>query len=91
MLGLHAPPAIAPTINIALHGMAHWYMHCRVVPDLLRAILPLLPLEKASTGKKDKASNSSSGKQPPPKRWDIVNALQKLGTGHASLELPSTV
>ena len=55
-------------------------MHYRVVPDLLRAILPLLPLEKAGAGKKDRTSSSSSGKQPPTQRWDIVLALQELGT-----------
>ena len=60
-------------------------MHCRVVPDLLRAILPLLPLEKAGSGKKDKASASSStGKQAPIKPWDIVRNLQQLGTKQES-------
>ena len=64
------------------------HVYCRVVPDLLRAILPLLPLTKAGSGKRDKASNSSSGKQPSMKRWDIVHALQKLGTQHAHRLLP---
>ena len=60
-----------------------WDVHRRVVPNLLRAILPLLPLEKAraGTGKKGKGTGGgSASRQPQPvQQWNIVQALQQIG------------
>ncbi|KAL3158795.1 hypothetical protein ABBQ32_011522 [Trebouxia sp. C0010 RCD-2024] len=50
-----------------------------VVPDLLMTILPLLPLERSGAGRKDRAGNSTSGRNAPLQRWDIVQALRRLG------------
>ena len=81
-------PATKLLEKIASQWVTDILLYCRLVPDLLSAILPLLPLGKAGSGKKDKASNSSSGKQPSIKCWNSVHALQKLGTKHASRLLP---
>ncbi|DBB01874.1 TPA: hypothetical protein ACH3X1_000476 [Trebouxia sp. C0004] len=53
-----------------------------VVPDLLRTILPLLPLEKAAAAKKDRsgaASRAGSAAKQQPQQWDIAATLRQLG------------
>lgn len=57
----------------------------RVVPDLLRTILPLLPLEKAAAAKKDRsaagsqASCAGSAAKQQPQKWDLAATLRQLG------------
>ncbi len=57
----------------------------RVVPNLLRTILPLLPLEKAAAAKKDRsaagsqASRAGSAAKQQPQQWDIATTLRQLG------------
>jgi len=57
----------------------------RIVPDLLRTILPLLPLEKAAAAKKDRsaagsqASRAGSAVKQQPQQWDIAARLRQLG------------
>ena len=57
----------------------------RVVPNLLRPILPLLPLEKAAAAKKDRsaagsqASRAGSAAKQQPQQWDIATTLRQLG------------
>jgi len=55
------------------------------VPNLLRTILPLLPLEKAAAAKKDRsaagsqASRAGSAVKQQPQQWDIAARLRQLG------------
>ena len=58
---------------------------CRVVPNLLGAILPLLPLEKAAAVKKERnsagsqSSRAGSSVKQQTQQWSMAETLTQLG------------
>ncbi len=81
----HSEEAFLSTVCVCPGLVSKLTVTCRVVPNLLRTVLPMLPLEKVAAAKKDRSSAASqpsragSAAKQQAQPWRISETLKQIG------------